>query len=592
MRRFLLSLIALLLPTGALAEPLDVDLDSAGRRWLGAQYIDNLGWEIAAPGDLNGDGFSDFVVSSPQDEGPQTFDSVLRIFFGSAAGAPQSGTADWSSVDISDGKVEGDAVFEFAFIPDATGDGVDDFLVAEPNASTAGKVLLYAGTDGAWSPNLGAPDSVARWDGYLQTETDTLAPETRPSDVAGGDLDGDGLADVVIASAFFQRVFVDYSDAPFGGTTSLDGLTVLSQCGDEIPAARFGTAIAVGHFNSDARADLAVAAPGCEGDEGRVFIWYGSAAGLSADPDLTIGGGDRLGGALNVLDLNDDGFDDLLIQELLSSADGDPSREERGNLWIHFGDTNGLEAVPDGKIFGGFSDRRFGETVALMADTSNPPDGFPELAVGSPEAAIGGVGQGAVYVFDGRADWATEIPSSDAHYRMVGAHRDAWFGNSLASTEDFDGDGYPELVIGEPNFTDGESENDYRRGRIYLFNGLPDRDSDDDGVSTLNGDCDDNDPDVGPLAFEDCTDTIDNDCDHEVNEGCGDDDDAADDDDTANPPDDDDDDDDGCSGCNSAGEGGDLRAAATLSGLLALGLVAYRRRSANSPVASARRRRL
>ncbi|MCP4868346.1 MAG: hypothetical protein GY898_06485 [Proteobacteria bacterium] len=582
MRRTPLLLLALLVPASAATEPLDIDLDNVGKRWLGAQYIDSLGWAAAAPGDLNGDGYSDFVVSSPQDEGPVTFDSILRVYFGSADGAPQSGVADWSSVDVSDGKVGGDSVFEFAFIPDATGDGVGDFLVAEPNASKAGKVLLYAGQGDDWPALMGAPDSVARWDGFLQDETDLLAPETRPSAVAGGDLDGDGLADIIIASAFFQRIFIDYSDAPFGDVTSLSTLEIIGRCGDEVPGSRFGAAMAVGHFNSDDRADLAVSAPGCEDDEGRVFVWYGSAAGLAAEPDLTIGGGDRLGGALNVLDLNGDGFDDLLIQELLSTADGDPGQEGRGNLWIHFGDTNGLEAVPDGTILGGFSDSRFGETVALMADTSNPADGFPELVVGSPEAAIGGVGQGAVYIFDGRADWSGELSSSDAHYRMVGAHRDAWFGNSLAATEDFDGDGFPELIIGEPNFTDGDSENDFHRGRFYLFASLPDRDEDDDGISTLNGDCDDSNADVSPLAFEDCSDDIDNDCDNEVNEGCGDDDDAADDDDTADPPgDDDDDDDDGCSCNSSVAAGPNVRAAAGLGGLLLLGLVGYRRSRTN-----------
>jgi hypothetical protein len=213
-----------------------------------------------------------------------------------------------------------------------------------------------------------------------------------------------------------------------------------------------------------------------------------------------------------------------------------------------------------------------------MPDTSNPADGFPELVVGSPEAAIAGVGQGAVYIFDGRADWSGQIASSDARYRMVGAHRDAWFGNSLSVTADFDGNGYPELIIGEPNYTDGESENDHHRGRFYLFDALPDRDEDGDGFGTLEGDCDDTDPDVHPLAPEDCTDAVDNDCDQEVNEGCGDDDDAADDDDTTSPPDDDDDNDERGCDCNSSlfGEP-EQGSAAVLGGLLVLGLILRRR---------------
>ncbi len=546
-----LLLACTLLPAAASADPVEVELDDIGPRWLGPNYIDNLGWYIQSPGDLDGDGLSDFAVSAPQDEGPVTFPSVLRVYLGDAGGPPRSGVADWNDIDVSDGKVGSDAVFRFAFVPDATGDGEVDLLVAEPNAGAAGKVLLYPGPVSGWAGKVGAPDAVARWDGYLQDEDSALADETRPSLTDAGDFDGDGVADVVIASGLFNRVWVDYSDAAFDGTTSLEEVAASYRlCVDDGPGANFAAAIAIGNFNGDGRADLAVGAPGCEGGEGRVFVWYGGPAGLGADPDLTMSGGDRLGAALTVLDLNGDGVDDLLVQELLSATDDDAQREGRGNLRLHFGDANGLDVVPDGVILGGFSDKRFGETAALLADTSNPADDLPELVVSSPEAAIGGVGQGAVYIYDGREDWSGESNANDAHYRVVGSHRDAWFGAALATLEDFDGDGNPEIAIGEPNFTDGESENDFQRGRLYLFNALPDRDEDGDGVSTLNGDCDDSNPDVSPAQFEDCDDDLDNDCDHVVNDGCdpeGDD----DDDTTADPPGDDDDDDGGCD-CSSS----------------------------------------
>lgn len=579
MRRLLLCLLACsLLPSAALADPVEVELGDIGSRWLGPNYIDNLGWYIQSPGDLDGDGFDDFAVSAPQDEGPVTFPSVLRLYLGGAEGAPPSGIGDWNDVSISDGKVGTDAIFQFAFIPDATGDGEMDLLVAEPNASEAGKVLLIPGRGAGWPATLGAPDAVARWNGYLQDENPELAEETRPSLVAGGDFDGDGIADIVIASGLFNRVWVDYSETPFDGTIELASVSDhFSECDPDDEGSGFGAAIAVGNFNGDSRADLAVGAPGCETDEGRVFIWYGTPAGLNAEPDLQIGGGDRLGAALNVLDLNDDGVDDLLIQELLSALPDDTNRESRGNLWIHLGDANGLDAVPDGRLLGGFSDKRFGETVALLADTSNPADGLPELVVTSPEAAIAGVGQGAVYIFDGRDDWTGDLNANEAHYRVVGSHRDAWFGAAMATLDDFDGDGFPEIAIGEPNFTDGDSENDYQRGRLYLFTALPDRDEDGDLISTLNGDCDDSDPDISPAQFEDCDDDVDNDCDHEINEGC----DPADDDDddaTAQPPGDDDDDGNGDCDCNSALSGRSPGAGLLLV-LLAGGALLYRRRT-------------
>ena len=557
---FLACLLAIVFSGPVHADPIEVDLDHIGKRWIGPNFIDNLGWFAQAAGDLNGDGLSDFAVSSPQDIGPVTFRSSVRIYLGRTEGSPQSGSAEWADVVVSDGKVGDDAVFRFSFIPDATGDGVVDLLVVEPNASEAGKVLLYAGTDGVWPAALGAPDAVARWDGYLQDENvDDFAPETRPSVVGAGDFDGDGVADIAIASGLFNRIWVDYSDQPFAGTTSLeDVLDVFSRCEEDFPTAQFANAMTVGNWNDDGFADLAVTAPGCAESEGRVYVWYGTAGGLPQTPDLQIGNGDRLGGDLHVIDLNGDGVDDLAIQEELTAVEGPGDEEGRGNLWVHFGSGGGLEPVPDVRFLGGVSDKRFGESIGLLPDTSNPADGLPELVIGSPEAAFGGAGYGAVHIFEGRADWDGEVNASEAKYRVDGSHLDAWFGASVAALTDFDGDGYPEIVIGEPNYsTEGGTENDYHRGRFFLFTALPDRDEDNDGFSTLNGDCDDTDPDISPIALEVCDDDVDNNCDHVVNNGCGDDDDAATDDDdaTAFPPGDDDDDADCDCGSNLAAGG-------------------------------------
>jgi hypothetical protein len=549
-----LGALSHLVPALAVAEPTVVELDAVGPRWVGPQYLDNLGWHIAAPGDLNGDGLDDFAVSAPQDIGPLTFDSVLRLFYGDEAGPPTSGFADWESVAITDGKVGTDAVFQFAFIPDATGDGAMDLLVAEPNAGEAGKVLLYAGGAKSLSGLTGAADAVARWDGFIQTEFSQLAAETRPSRVAGGDFDGDGLAEIVIASEVFNALWIGHAAGGFGGQQSLADLGApIRLCQDDLPSAHFAESIAVGDYNADGFADLAVGASGCDGGAGRVFVWYGSLTGLPDSPSTELSGGDRLGASLQTLDFNGDGTDDLAVQELLSGTESDAAAEGRGNLWVFTGGTAGLSESPTVRFLGGFSDKRFGESVAMLADVSTPADGLPELVISSPEAAYQGLGQGAVYIFDGRAEWTGDIHVSEAHYRVSGAHRDAWLGHSIATMDDFDGDGYPEILIGEPKYTEGSSENDYQRGRVYMFTALPDRDEDGDGISTLSGDCDDTNAAVTPMAWEECDDGIDNDCDHEIDEGCDGDD---DDDDDVGPPFGDDDDGEGCA-CSSSVAAGD-----------------------------------
>ena len=528
----------ILLPGGALADATEVPIDNIGPRWLGPQWHDNLGWTVKGPGDLNGDGLGDFVVSAPQDDGPLTFESTVQIYFGRTEPPRENKHADWYDVRISDGKVGGDAVFQFSVIPDATGDGNDDLLIVEPQASKAGKVLLHAGGGSKWPEQLLANQAIARWDGYLPEELPLIPPQTRPSRALGGDFDGDQLSDIVIVSELLHRAWVQYSSDSYSGTTSLDQIsTTLAECTDEVPGSEFGEDALVGDFNNDSLADLVISAPGCVNNEGRVFIWYGAAAGLASSPDVTIPGGEFLGGSLALGDLNGDSIDDLFVQERLAPGENDPNREDRGNLWVFFGDAGGLSATPNFKLIGGFSDRRFGASVAVLNDISSPADGLPDLAVSAPEAAYNGVGQGAVYIFEGLSEWPEELATNEAAYRIVGSHREAWFGSSLAAVSDFDGDGYDELLVGEPNYTEGDTENDFQRGRIYLFNALPDRDEDGDAISTLAGDCDDNDPDVRPTAAEVC-DEIDNNCNHQIDEGCdkGDDDDsvsAGDDDDSA-----------------------------------------------------------
>jgi len=551
MRRTLSCSLLLLASAGtAHAEPVELDIDVIGPRWEGVDFHDNFGWRVVSPGDLNGDGRSDFAVTGPQDDGPSTFDSTVRVFLGRAGQPPAEGLADWADGSFYDGAADDDSVFRFAIIEDTGSDGEPELVVAQPNAGAAGVVHMYEG-DGTWTGLTSSADASVTWEGYVQTEFDALADETRPSDVAGGDFDGDGQTDVAIASAIFNRVWVDYAGDGLAGGSLANLTDFWTSCSDDFPGAGFGSAIAAGNFNGDAWEDLAIGAPGCNGDVGEIHVLYGSAAGLPASADLVIPGGDRLGARLFADDLNGDGLDELFAQELQS---GD--NENKGNLWIFSGNAGGLSATPSTKVLAGFSDGRLGASVAILRDISNPPDGVSELVVGSPEASLSGVGQGAVYIFEGQDPWPAELQVSDARYRVDGSNLNTWFGQSLATLDDFNGDGYPEIVIGEPNYSADNSENEFHRGRIYMFRALPDRDEDGDNVSTLNGDCDDTDAEIRPGVFEQCNGYDDN-CNHEIDEGCGDDDDDAttDDDDTVLGDDDDTTSEGGCD-CESSMAGG------------------------------------
>ncbi len=105
-----------------------------------------FGRQIAAGGDINGDGYLDMVVSNTGTEDSPVGYSSIEFFNGTATGI--NTTAGIVHSVAQQGKLYG---FEMAFVGDIHGDGYDDLIISELFASTtpyqAGKVHMWSGSE-------------------------------------------------------------------------------------------------------------------------------------------------------------------------------------------------------------------------------------------------------------------------------------------------------------------------------------------------------------------------------------------------------------------------------------------------------------
>jgi hypothetical protein len=224
--------------------------------------------------------------------------------------------------------------------------------------------------------------------------------------------------------------------------------------------------------NGDGYADIVIGAPTFDTvreDEGRAFVYYGGPAGLSTgQPDWALESGQagaEFGTSVGTAgDVNGDGYADLVV----GAPYYDDGQADEGRAFLFYGSALGAPTPEDwtaaGEPFVEYSWDWFGKSVSTAGDVNG--DGYGDVIVGAPSYDGGLDNQGRVHLFLGSVSGL----STTAHWIVTGEREAGWFGVSAGTAGDVNGDGYSDVIVGEAGRPIG---NDQVKGRAYIYYGAP-----------------------------------------------------------------------------------------------------------------------
>ncbi|MGV8712933.1 MAG: integrin alpha, partial [Nitrosomonas sp.] len=381
-------------------------------------------------GDINGDGFDDVIVGAPHAfiHGHYNGSGVSYVIFGKASGF--NATMNMSSLDGNNGfsLIGGESYdlsgYSVSIVGDINGDGLDDLIIGAPVESRgvgAGSSYIMFGRTSGFEAEIDLSDL----DGNNGFRLNGINNHTGRSLSNAGDMNGDGFSDLMIGAQDFAYIVfgkasgfaaeVNLADLDGNNGFRLEQVATYDDLGRSVSGA--------GDINGDGFDDVIVGASGADTngmDSGSSYVIFGKASGFTATMDLSkLDGtnGFRLDGTNNYSlsgssvsgagDINGDGFDELLVGEPFSGANGNSS----GANYIIFGKASGFSATLALADLDGRNGFRIDGLTAYdglgggssAGDVNG--DGFDDLIMSAAGADPNGINSGSSYVIFGSRDF-------------------------------------------------------------------------------------------------------------------------------------------------------------------------------------------
>ncbi|MCK4579056.1 MAG: FG-GAP repeat protein, partial [Candidatus Marinimicrobia bacterium] len=423
------------------------------------------GSSVSTAGDFNGDGFSDVVVGAPRYSSGDPKPGRAYVWYGSASGLGNPTNPDWSS------RIEQAGAKVGAFVRtagDINGDGYSDIIVGAPRYdlefSDEGAVFIWRG-----GPSPGN-DFYAANKIFGGREDAKLAVL-----VTAGDVNGDGFADVGVAQAGYDngrgKVTIYYGQPGF----RFDYTTTWTIEGEPDTSSFFGQGLATaGDVDGDGYGDVLVR---IHWSAEKVFLFRGKGSSLAtssswAAPDWSKDQpGAQLGLSLAAAgDVNGDGFSDIVVGAPFYD---NGAQSDQGRVFVFYGPTKPHPPASYWTAYSTSIDSEFGFSVAGAGDLNG--DGYDDVIVGAPgfereTQEDSNEEEGAVFLWYGSVDGLRSSASiANADWMVTGGQAGARLGHSVASAGDVNGDGYVDIIVGAPGYSNGQFE----EGRAFVHLGSP-----------------------------------------------------------------------------------------------------------------------